>query len=183
MKNFILGLAIIIITIAVINYGINTFYPQPEYEDFCDEFDKRIIDIEEWEICTDLCDEEYINDDTAWDKCINICDKEDRERELKSSKILDDCYKNYETARESYSKNIFLITFPLGIIIIILGTLLFNLEAVGAGLMGGGLGTIIYGITGYWRYSENWLKFLFSLIALAILIWLTYYFNKKGKKK
>ena len=174
-KNFILGIAIIIITITAINYGISTFYSEPDYVDFCGEYKTQEI-IETQSQCETI--------GGMWNSYENIpkplgeptvtgyCDRDFT------------CRQEYETAREKYSKNIFFITFPIGILIIILGTLTFNLESVGAGLMGGGLGTIIYGITSYWQYSQNWLKFLFSIIALAILIWLAYYFNKKvGKKK
>jgi len=76
-----------------------------------------------------------------------------------------------------------LITLPLGIAIIILGTLIFSLESVGAGLMGGGVGLILWGVTGFWEFAEDWLKFLLSLVGLIILIALAYYFNRKLIKK
>ena len=38
LKNIILGIAIIILTISVAVYGINIFYDRPEYGDFCGEF-------------------------------------------------------------------------------------------------------------------------------------------------
>ena len=73
---------------------------------------------------------------------------------------------------------------PLGIIIIAAGALIFGLEAVGAGLMGGGVGVILWGVGGFWQFAQNWLKFVLSLLGLIILIWLAYYFNKKfGEKK
>ena len=76
-----------------------------------------------------------------------------------------------------------MITLPLGILIIILGTLLFKLESVGAGLMGGGVGIILWGVSRFWIFAENFLKFILSLAGLGVLIWLAYYFNKKVNKK
>ncbi|KHO52101.1 MAG: hypothetical protein QT05_C0026G0025 [archaeon GW2011_AR13] len=89
------------------------------------------------------------------------------------------CRKDFETASEKYSRNVFLIAVPLGILIIALGTFIFNLNPVGVGLMFGGIGTLIYGAGGYWQYSENLFKFLISLVGLGIVIWFAYRFNKK----
>jgi len=43
IKNVVIGIAIIILTIFVAVYGINTFYPKPEYNDFCGEMKTREI--------------------------------------------------------------------------------------------------------------------------------------------
>ena len=75
--------------------------------------------------------------------------------------------------------------------IITLGAFFFSLEAVGAGLMGGGIGTLIYGVGGYWRFAGDFLRFSLSLVGLVALISLAYWFNskdwniwkKKGKVK
>ncbi|MEX2017452.1 MAG: hypothetical protein WD876_03185, partial [Candidatus Pacearchaeota archaeon] len=98
------------------------------------------------------------------------------------------CRMEYEEDREVYSRNVFLIALPLGIIIIAIGALVFGLEAVGAGLMAGGVGIVLWHIAGYWNFAEDWLKLVLSLVGLAVLIWLAYFFNKKfgkgfGKKK
>ena len=39
------------------------------------------------------------------------------------------------------------------------------------------------GTDGFWRFADDWLKFLLSLVGLVVLIWLAYYFNKKFEKK
>ena len=90
---------------------------------------------------------------------------------------------DYDVANEKYSRNLFLIALPLGILIIVLGAMIFGLESVGAGLMGGGVGVILYGVGNYWRYSEDLLKFLLSLTGLVIVIYFSYWFNKKSQKK
>ena len=74
-----------------------------------------------------------------------------------------------------------MVALPLGIIIIIIGAFVFGLEAVGAGLMGGGVGTILYGVGGYWRYSADLMKFLLSLVGLIVVIYVAYWFNHKYK--
>lgn len=173
LKNVVIGIAIILMTIFVAVYGINTFYSSPEYEDFCDEI-KPVKTINDSVACESIGGKWTPQDI----RCITTpcvqgyCDNDFT------------CREEYEIAREVYSRNLFLITLPLGIIIIVLGTLIFKLEAVGAGLMGGGVGIVLWGVGGFWNFADDWLKFLLSLAGLLILIWLAYYFNRKfGKKK
>jgi len=35
-KNLVLGVGIFILVVSVVTFGIDTFYPAPTYEDFCD---------------------------------------------------------------------------------------------------------------------------------------------------
>jgi hypothetical protein len=171
LKNVVIGIAIIILTISVAVYGVNTFYASPEYEDFCDE--SRIAEvIEDAERCEAIGGQWSVYDGPrSVDGAEGYCDRDFT------------CREEYEDARETYSRNLFLITLPLGILIIALGALIFGLEAVGAGLMGGGVGIILWGVGGFWRFADDWLKFLLSLVGLVILIWLAYYFNKRLEKK
>jgi len=89
------------------------------------------------------------------------------------------CYEEYDVAREDYSKWLFIISIPIGLIIIALGTFVFNLSSVGVGVMLGGVYTLIYGAASYWRYGEDWMRFLVSLIGLVALVLIAYRFNKK----
>jgi hypothetical protein len=175
IKNFVLGVAIIIVTISVVVYGVNTFYGNPEYTDYCDEYKTPvIINTQEqcenvggmWGSYTEI--QKPINGETI---ASGYCDRDYA------------CRKEYEKKSEIYRRNVFFVAIPLGILIIALGALAFHLDSVGAGLMGGGVGTIVYGIGGYWQYTSNLSRFVISLIGLVALIWLAYYANKKWNKK
>src|SRR5690606_6773360 len=91
------------------------------------------------------------------------------------------CYDLLEDAQEKYYKKVFLTALPIGIIIILVGALVLGLESVSAGLMLGGVGMVIYGTGAYWRFTDDWLKFLLSFAGLIILILAAYWFNKKDK--
>lgn len=173
IKNFMIGIVIIILTLFVVMYGINTLYPKPKYNNYCEDSIKY-KNINNKEDCL-IKNGSWIPYDTP--------DKNNSQKLIGYCDINPSCISNYETANKNYYKNIFLITLPVGILIILIGMFLFKLEPVGSGLMGGGIISIIYGVGGYWRYSENILKFLFSLIGLIIIIWAAYKFNKKNKKK
>ena len=174
LKNIVMTVAIIILTIFVTIYGINTFYAKPEYSDFCDEFKTAEV-IETPERCEEIGGMWNVFDGAMPRYEGNVkdgyCDR------------YYTCRQEYDKASEIYSKNVFLIAIPLGILIIALGAFFFSLESVGAGLMGGGVGTLLFGVGGYWRYAENWMRFVMSLLGLVVLIWMTYYFNERFKKK
>jgi len=171
IKNIILGIAIIILTIFVTVYGINIFYPSGEYKDYCK--DDKIYEIADTQQkCEDLGGKwrnyEFVKEN---DSVEGYCDRDYF------------CRQEYDSAREIRAKKIFFISVPLGVIIIIFGGFLFHLEAVGAGLMGGGVGTIVYGSGNYWQYGDNLFKFILSLLGLTAVIYSSYWLNKKFEKK
>jgi len=177
-RNIAIGLAIVILTIFVSVYGINTFYEKPEYENFCeDRIMGEIINTAErceeiggkWSFYEYEQPKPVIEDDSIIIRD-GYCDRDYA------------CRQNYDEAMKTYSRNVFIIAIPLGIMILFLGAFVFSLDAVGVGLMLGGIGTLIYGAGGYWRYSENWLRFLISLTGLVALIWFAYWFNKRMEK-
>jgi len=172
IKNIILGIAIIILTSFVTIYGMSMFFPNVEYDDYCGEFiNSKLIDNQQ--DCVDIGGK-WTSTEA---KCISepcaqgYCDNEYT------------CRQEYDKANKVRSKNIFIFSIPLGILVIALGAFLFNLEAVGAGLMGGGAVTLIYGAGNYWQYGENWFRFTISLIGLIAVIGITYWLNKKFDKK
>lgn len=167
IKNLAIGIVIIILTLFVVIYGINTFYEKPEYQDFCGNSPKQVINNES--ACLDA--------EGKWNPYNTPSSVNERQGYCDTDYY---CRENYNNARENYYKHLFLIALPLGIIIILIGLFVFSLEAVGAGLIGGGILTILYGVGGYWQYTGDLLKFILTLIALIVIIWAAYLFNKKG---
>jgi len=171
IKNVLLSIAIIILTVFVVVYGINMFYASPEYEDFCEDrlTDKPIEVLDSQEKCVQAGGQ--WTDSFAPDERSGFCDRDYS------------CRQDYDDAREKYSRTLFFLTLPIGLIIIFLGGYFFHLTAVGAGFMGGGIVTLLYGVMHYWNYGNDWLKFLLSLIGLGILVWFTYWINNRKKPK
>lgn len=170
LKNFVLGVAIFILTLFVSMYGINTIYPSPNYEDYCSQTLSQIT-----------LKSECVNAGGKW------IDYSAEEKPVAGPvgrcEAPADCYKKFDDVNENYSKKVFIIAVPLAILIIALGAFIFHLNAVGVGLMFGGVGTLVWGAGGYWRYADNLFKFIISLVGLVILIFLAYWFNKRFGKK
>lgn len=192
LKNILLGIAIIILTIFVTFYGINTIFPKPQYEDFCpsSSYYGKQIPFEDRALCPQVCTPMYeiVRGECVYNECGSGCGPDNvnsfsTQAQCQQGIYDIQCYERYDAASKERARKVFFVALPLGVLIIALGAFGFGLEAVGAGLMGGGIGTLIYGSGAYWPYTENWVRFLLSLIGLIILIWLAYYFNKKIGKK
>ncbi len=170
VKNLIFGIAIFLLTLSVGIYGINTFYgSSPKWEDYCQQITNE---------------QECISSGGIWVNYTNemikpvggpiengYCDN------------YRTCQPKYDEARKDYSRKIFFIALPFGIVTIGIGAIAFGLISVGGGIMAGGVGIIIYGVMRYWEFADDWLKFVLSLLGLVIVIVLSYHVNKKWLKK
>ena len=174
IKNIIFGIAIFILTIFVGIYGLSTLYGEaPEYGDYCPENLTNQTTCESeggnWVESTQL-----VTDARGETKPVPIgvgyCQYD-----------YTACTESWDSAQEKYFRKIFLSALPLGIFVILAGALIMSLESVSAGLMLGGVGMIVYGTGTYWRFTDDWMKFVLSLAGLVILIYAAYWFNKKEK--
>ena len=171
LKNIILGIAIVILTIFVTVNGIGIFYPSVDYDDFCGDVKTQEV-IQTQNRCEDIGGKWEVYEAVKPVEGVEgFCDRDFT------------CRQNYEDAQELRAKKIFYIALPLGILILVIGGFLFHLEAVGAGLMGGGVGTMVYGAGNYWQYGDSLFRFIISLLGLVAVIFLAYWFNKKFGKK
>jgi len=95
------------------------------------------------------------------------------------------CSENYENAREDYSKNMFLLSLIVGILIIAGSAIFININSISGGLMFGSLMFIVYGTGSYWRYMNDWTRFIILGVALGILIYVGYWlsFRKNNERR
>jgi hypothetical protein len=72
-----------------------------------------------------------------------------------------------------HDRNIFLIVLPLGVVFAVVGTFIQRRASIfGAGLILGGLGTMIFAVTPY--YLDDIPKFIGIAVILAVLIFIGY---------
>lgn len=181
LRGIIIGVAILILTLFVTTYGVNTVFDKPIYDDFCPNTIWKVTEMNE-SVCFD--------NGGKWNPNVYVgrINPEVPQKNL-NGEVTGYCDKNfrcneaYQLAQERYSMNAFLIAVPLGILILLGGFFFFSLESVGVGIMAGGVGTLLRGVGSYWRYSEDWLRFVISLAGLVIVIWASYKFSSKFEKK
>ena len=79
----------------------------------------------------------------------------------------------YTQAAQVFNFRLLCVAAPLGYAAIVLGS--FRLSSgLGAGLMFGGIFAVISGYWGYWSFVEDWLRFVSLLIAMAVLVFVSY---------
>lgn len=159
IKAFILSIVIAIVLSGFIIYLIQSFHPNPKWEDYCSDIrypklvnEKGIQD----NITQEICER---NEGAKWMN--GYCDYEYT------------CRQNYENANEKHRFIIFLVAVPVGLVAVAIGIFL-ALPSVSSGLMLGGVSLTIYGTSNYWDRFSNWIKVLILGIVLVVLIWLGY---------
>lgn len=91
------------------------------------------------------------------------------EERIKLEEQQEEMQKKRRAHEKRFQKNLFYITTPLGISAIILGTFI-GIQAVGSGLMFGGIFCLGDGYFNYWSELPDVMRFGSLLLALAILL-------------
>jgi hypothetical protein len=141
-------LAIAGLLIALVVAGVEAFYPSPQYPEYPDYTEPppayNSTEYQEWQ--------------QEWE-----------ERQQEWMQLLEE-YRQESAARD---KDIFFIVLPLGAVLAIAGTFVQRrLDIFGAGLILGGMGTMILAIVPY--DLDNILRFIGIAVALAVLIFVGY---------
>ncbi len=189
-KQVFLAIAIAIVFVFFVGFGIASFYKSPQYEDFCvqKEF-KEIITLEKceaengkWTVYDREIPKPVIMDSNQL-LCTKISDVGknvtlncETLEQIQQSGYCDldfYCREDFDNAREKYNRNVFIVATGIGIITLIIGFAL-KMASVSAGLMGGGVLTTLYGVVRYWTDLPDYGRFIILGIALIILIWLGY---------
>ncbi len=181
IKHLLLGIVIAIIFLMFCVFGIKLIYTAPSYENFCNNsYYGKISDN-----CTRSIElENKINECRTNG---GIPRYEYDEKGCEKDLTCDLCNKDFENANKNYTKNLFLISLILGLVIIAISVLFIKISTISGGLMAGSIFFMIYGTGGYWNFMDDLVRFIILGVVLSALIWLAYYltnkkeFNKKRK--
>ena len=185
IKNFILGLGILIVFGLVLWQGIEAFYPTPEYNDFCTANSFGTYPVKADGTLSGTCNFSRALQGQQ-DQCYAqegqpIFEYDDQGCAV-SLKECNYCNKQYEEALDAHAKIAFIISIIIAVIIFVIGYFLLSTEPVGSALIASGIWSIFWGSAINWRnFSSIW-RFLLLLIALIGLIWFTLRLNRKQKK-
>ena len=166
-KRAILSVGIAILFVLFVAYAIETIYPSPDYDDFCDS--------------------DYVSySDQATCEANNGKWRDYEEGEKPRPVLSEDgielegycdvhfyCREDFDNVEEKYNRNIFFVSLIIGLITIVVAVLL-ALESVSAGFMGGGVFLIVYGTIRYWGSLSDVLRTLMLGLTLAVLVWIGY---------
>lgn len=169
-KKLILVLGIIIILNLFFNYGIRTFYDEPEFEVFCPKelTSKQYLTQSE-------CEEAggFWTENKAFlspERPVPLVEKPAEPAGWCDATYA--CRQAYDDANDFYKRNVFIVLITLGIASIVVGFLVASSEAVSLGLSFGGLVSLIIGTIRYWSAMDDYLRFAVLGLSLAVLIWI-----------
>ena len=179
VRNVILGLGILIIYGLVLSQGIQTFYPEPEFEEFCNvpenSYNKFSEDCE--------FSQSLVTKENSCEKIGGIFVQEYDNAGCVIDGYCNDCLIGYDNALDDYSQKVFIFSLIIGFFTLILGIFILKVEPVGSALLASGIWAIFYGTLWNWRNFSNGWRFLLLLTVLLFLIWIGMKFGYKKKRK
>lgn len=158
IKNIILGIIIAFVFLFFCVYGTKLVYKAPEYSQFCND--------------TKILPPAIPMEKTGYNYTY----------QQEQTDYYQQCQGKFDKSQEDYSKNLFIISLVFSLIIIAVSAFLIPVESVSGGLMLGSLMFLIYGIGSYWRFMNDYFRFVILGIALLILIYIGYKLARKKKK-
>ena len=180
-KNIVLGIGIVVVYALALWQGIEAFYPQLEWSDYCEAdigpiIAKPRVDNINCPVTPDV------------DAKVNACNQAKGyfryvydENGCVIDGYCDECSIKYEEAADKHSRNVFIISLILGVITIIIGFTILRIEPVGSALIGSGIWALIYGTAVNWRNFANGIKFTLLVVVLVALICFAIWLNKRRK--
>ena len=138
--NFAIAMGIAILLPMLVIYGVKTFSPAPNWEDYHTR---------------QLYEEPSPEKITSEKKAERM-----REQQEASERM--------ETARKQHQMHLFFTAVPVGLIAIIAGTFI-RVPALGPGMVFGGVFTLVEGYLFNWQELSDPIKFVSLLIALIVL--------------
>lgn len=163
VKNFVLGIGIVIVFALTLHVGIDAFYSFPDYDDYCNRT-KIPIPVERG---LDMSNNATycLEHNGTWRE--GYCD------------LYYECEQAFEEANTDHSKLVFIISLVVGLLAVGAGVFFLRFEPVGSALFGSGIWALFYGTIINWRnFTELW-RFFLLFIALVFLVWLTIRLNRK----
>tara|TARA_Y100000310_G_scaffold331112_1_gene404101 strand:+ start:4462 stop:5016 length:555 start_codon:yes stop_codon:yes gene_type:complete len=173
-KKGILSTAIAIVLTIFIIQAESIILNEPEYNQFCEreQFPRPIAE----KLITDesTCRDTFIANADIENECIDNKGQvlyKTNEKGCQEATECSTCNIDYETARDNFERTAFFISLIVGIIAIVAGVLI-KTNAIGTGLMGGGLLLIVIGTMSYWSGLQQYARLIILGIVLAILIFI-----------
>ncbi len=138
--NFAIAMGIAILLPMLVIYGVKTFSPAPEWEDF---HSRQLYEKPSPEKITP-------------------------EEQAKRMKEQQEALAKLDAARKQHQMHLFFTAVPVGLIAIIAGTFI-RVPALGPGMVFGGVFTLAEGYLFNWQELSDPIKFVSLLIALVVL--------------
>ena len=159
IKHKLVSIAIALVLVFFIGYGIELFNDSPVYGDFCST---DLYEIRDEGKCAEA--------GGMWNGAESV-DRPVPEKGFCGE--TKECRDAYQDARVSNDQIVFIVAVLLGVVALVVG-LYLKKETATNGLVGGGVLSILYGTIRYWEHADELLKFVILGLVLAFLVWIAY---------
>lgn len=180
-KKFGLGIAIIIVFNLFVNYGIDTFYKGPKYDDFCKPENVRqtIGSKEKCDSMGGLWSENiyYYKGEKMTESGAVVpapAPVMEQKEPVGWCDAYFSCQKNFDEVNNVYKRNVFVIWTIAGAIAIAASFFLVAIESMSVTFIFAGLIALLVGTINYWSAMQDYLRFVILGIVLAMLIYIGY---------
>ncbi len=158
-------IGIVIVLNLFFNYAASLIFSEPQYDQFCKQ-EQVIEQPRDQEVC--------VKDGGQWTTYATPVAEKTPTGETLSVKGYCDpqftCRQDYENARKSYDRSIFVTLVVLGVLCIVASLFLKGNNVLGTALSFGGVLSLIIASMRYWSYADNILKVIILGVALVLLI-------------
>lgn len=168
--KWILVFGIMLVANLFLNYALDAFYPQPQYETFC-----PTQQVQEAVLTKDAC----LAKGGQWSE--NVVPKAVYNTAPVVSPVTTEvvgycnenytCQKGYEAATKIYDRNVFIVLVIAGTVFLVGSIFATSVEVVALGFSLAGILSFIVGTMRYWSNMDEKLRVVVLGIALIALIW------------
>jgi len=167
LKEYGIIAAVTVLFMALVLVSVDTIYPGPQYDDFCNGNERRPMP-------TKL-------DSECSAKSVDIQAQSCYEQDLQpvfgynesGCRVFQECstcQKDYETANEQYSRSSFIIITILGVIAIVAGTL-YSIAFIGTGFVAAGVLLVAWSTLRYFGDLSKPLRISLLFVELLVVLW------------
>ncbi len=167
----VVGIAIVLNLFFV--YAIKVFYPEPEYTNFCENKQVKIIPDTKDECLSvggQWTDDKYIQKTIPRNGSIEIPVIKTESKGYCNPDFT--CGQDFRNANDIYGRNVFVALVILGVVSIIGSLFVASIEAVSLGFSLGGVLALIIGTMRYWSAMDDYIRVIVLAFALVALIWI-----------
>ncbi len=182
IKEYLAAIAIGILGALLIGLIVDYAYPNPEYDDFCENYARMAKPVPEGAQQTLNCPDPYF----VYQEEVASCYKEKGEPRFEYNETgcqmydyCEMCGKEFNEAQEKYARNLFFIISPIAVIGIIVGVY-YTFAIVGSGFMIAGILLLIYSTARYFTHMSKLMRIIVIFVELLVVIFLA---HKKLRKK
>ncbi len=173
VMNVVFGIGVAIAIFVLVLTGVNVFYPGPDWRDSNCTGPKMV----EIQVC---------NPDMTVGDCYAVVAGKQL-NETNTQEAFDECNKAFEKEVESYNRDMLVINYIIGLIVLVAGLLLIiyvpSMVNLSAGANFAGLGLIFYGFIRGWESTSDKIKFVLALIIVAVIVVFAVIVNRRYQKK